>query len=121
MYHFKYHFTLVGIREEKALFLCLVTFSCYMAVDVIGSNASALQLVCAFCVCRETTKFQKEATAIESSLEEKRLRRHNMLLECKVQDLKIKLLSGSLDDISEVEVFKRFTEDRYHEAAILQS
>lgn len=121
MYHFKYHFTLVGIREEKALFLCLVTFSCYMAVDVIGSNASALQLVCAFCVCRETTKLQKEATAIESSLEEKRLRRHNMLLECKVQDLKIKLLSGSLDDISEVEVFKRFTEDRYHEAAILQS
>uniref|UniRef100_A0A8B9NHE0 Structural maintenance of chromosomes protein n=1 Tax=Accipiter nisus TaxID=211598 RepID=A0A8B9NHE0_9AVES len=61
---------------------------------------------------RETTKLQKEATAIETSLEEKRLRRHNMLLECKVQDLKIKLLSGSLDDISEVEVFKRFTEDR---------
>ncbi|XP_037245492.1 structural maintenance of chromosomes protein 1B isoform X1 [Falco rusticolus] len=53
---------------------------------------------------RETTKLQKEATAIETSLEEKRLRQHNMLLECKVQDLKIKLLSGSLDDISEVEL-----------------
>uniref|UniRef100_A0A8C0HEU7 Structural maintenance of chromosomes protein n=1 Tax=Buteo japonicus TaxID=224669 RepID=A0A8C0HEU7_9AVES len=53
---------------------------------------------------RETTKLQKEATAIETSLEEKRLRRHNMLLECKLQDLKIKLLSGSLDDISEVEL-----------------
>ncbi|XP_050767057.1 structural maintenance of chromosomes protein 1B [Gymnogyps californianus] len=53
---------------------------------------------------REATKLQKEATAIEASLEEKRLRRHNMLLECKVQDLKIKLLSGSLDDISEVEL-----------------
>ncbi|XP_074968670.1 structural maintenance of chromosomes protein 1B [Phalacrocorax aristotelis] len=53
---------------------------------------------------RETTKLQKEATAIETTLEEKRLRRHNMLLECKVQDLKIKLLSGSLDDISEVEL-----------------
>ncbi|KGL88936.1 Structural maintenance of chromosomes protein 1B, partial [Charadrius vociferus] len=53
---------------------------------------------------RETTKLQKEATAIETALEEKRLRRHNMLLECKVQDLKIKLLSGSLDDISEVEL-----------------
>ncbi|XP_075616403.1 structural maintenance of chromosomes protein 1B [Balearica regulorum gibbericeps] len=53
---------------------------------------------------REATKLQKEATAIETSLEEKRLRRHNMLLECKVQDLKIKLLSGSLDDISEVEL-----------------
>ncbi|XP_009951601.1 PREDICTED: structural maintenance of chromosomes protein 1B, partial [Leptosomus discolor] len=53
---------------------------------------------------REATKLQKEATAIETSLEEKRLRRHNLLLECKVQDLKIKLLSGSLDDISEVEL-----------------
>nr|XP_009937989.1 PREDICTED: structural maintenance of chromosomes protein 1B [Opisthocomus hoazin] len=46
---------------------------------------------------------KKEATAIETSLEEKRLRRHNMLLESKVQALKIKLVSGSLDDISEVE------------------
>ncbi|KAM6419703.1 structural maintenance of chromosomes protein 1B [Pluvialis apricaria] len=53
---------------------------------------------------RETTKLQKEATAIETALEEKRLRRHNILLECKVQDLKIKLLSGSLDDITEVEL-----------------
>ncbi|NXG71311.1 SMC1B protein, partial [Baryphthengus martii] len=53
---------------------------------------------------REAAKLQKEATAIETSLEEKRLRRHNMLLECKVQDLKLQLLSGSLDDISEVEL-----------------
>ncbi|XP_010179334.1 PREDICTED: structural maintenance of chromosomes protein 1B, partial [Mesitornis unicolor] len=53
---------------------------------------------------REATKLQKEATAIETTLEAKRLRRHNMLLECKVQDLKIKLLSGSLYDISEVEL-----------------
>ncbi|NWR72799.1 SMC1B protein, partial [Centropus unirufus] len=53
---------------------------------------------------REATKLQKEATAIETSLEEKRLRRHNMLLECKVQDLKVKFLSGSLDDISEIEL-----------------
>uniref|UniRef100_A0A8C4UQH5 Structural maintenance of chromosomes protein n=1 Tax=Falco tinnunculus TaxID=100819 RepID=A0A8C4UQH5_FALTI len=59
---------------------------------------------------RETTKLQKEATAIETSLEEKRLRQHNMLLECKVQDLKIKLLSGSLDDIK----------DGYHGGAIVQ-
>lgn len=59
------------------------------------------------------TKLQKEATAIESSLEEKRLRRHNLLLECKVEDLKLQLLSGSLDDISEVEVLPGFTEDRY--------
>uniref|UniRef100_A0A8C4J5E4 Structural maintenance of chromosomes protein n=1 Tax=Dromaius novaehollandiae TaxID=8790 RepID=A0A8C4J5E4_DRONO len=55
---------------------------------------------------REAGKLQKEATAIETSLEEKRLRRHNLLLECKVQDLKINLLFGSLDDISEAEVLK---------------
>ncbi|XP_025969786.1 structural maintenance of chromosomes protein 1B [Dromaius novaehollandiae] len=53
---------------------------------------------------REAGKLQKEATAIETSLEEKRLRRHNLLLECKVQDLKINLLFGSLDDISEAEL-----------------
>ncbi|XP_063998909.1 structural maintenance of chromosomes protein 1B [Pogoniulus pusillus] len=58
----------------------------------------------ALAVNREVTKLQKEATAIESSLEEKRLRRHNLLLECKVEDLKLQLLSGSLDDISEVEL-----------------
>ncbi|XP_064592736.1 structural maintenance of chromosomes protein 1B [Zonotrichia leucophrys gambelii] len=52
---------------------------------------------------REATKLQREATALETSLEEMRLRGHNLLLECKVQDLKIKLLAGSLDDISEVE------------------
>uniref|UniRef100_A0A8B9U866 Structural maintenance of chromosomes 1B n=1 Tax=Anas zonorhyncha TaxID=75864 RepID=A0A8B9U866_9AVES len=52
----------------------------------------------------ESAKLQKEAAAIETSLEDKRLRRHNMLLECKVQDLKINLLFGSLDDISEIEL-----------------
>ncbi|NXF09394.1 SMC1B protein, partial [Smithornis capensis] len=53
---------------------------------------------------REATKLQREAAALETSLEEKRLKRHNLLLECKVQDLKIKLLFGSLDDITETEL-----------------
>ncbi|KFW83839.1 Structural maintenance of chromosomes protein 1B, partial [Manacus vitellinus] len=53
---------------------------------------------------RKATKLQKEAAALETALEEKRLKRHNLLLECKVQDLKIKLLFGTLDDISEVEL-----------------
>ncbi|XP_061865568.1 structural maintenance of chromosomes protein 1B [Colius striatus] len=57
-----------------------------------------------FTVNREATKLQKEAAALETSLEDQRLKRHNMLLECKVQLLKIKLLSGSLDDISEIEL-----------------
>ncbi|NXM03195.1 SMC1B protein, partial [Tyrannus savana] len=53
---------------------------------------------------REATKLQREAAALETALEEKRLKRHNLLLECKVQDLKIKLLFGTLDDISEIEL-----------------
>ncbi|NWS98734.1 SMC1B protein, partial [Mionectes macconnelli] len=53
---------------------------------------------------REATKLQREAVALETALEEKRLKRHNLLLECKVQDLKIKLLFGTLDDISEIEL-----------------
>ncbi|KFQ41592.1 Structural maintenance of chromosomes protein 1B, partial [Nestor notabilis] len=68
---------------------------------------------------REATKLQREATAIETSLEEKRLRRHNMLLECKVQDLKIKLLSGLLDDISEVEL-RPETEDTQTTSSIYE-
>lgn len=87
-------------------------------LDVISSDVSILELFCAFCARREATKLQREATAVETSLEEMRLRRHNLLLECKVQDLKIKLLSGSLDDISEVEVPKVFTEDKYHGGAL---
>lgn len=87
-------------------------------MDVISSDVSTLELFCAFCACREATKLQREATALETSLEEMRLRGHNLLLECKVQDLKIKLLSGSLDDISEVEVLRVFTEDRYHGGAL---
>uniref|UniRef100_A0A8C8REB7 Structural maintenance of chromosomes protein n=1 Tax=Pelusios castaneus TaxID=367368 RepID=A0A8C8REB7_9SAUR len=51
---------------------------------------------------REMSKLQKEAIAIETSLEQKRLERHTMLLECKVQDLRISLLLGSLDEISEL-------------------
>ncbi|XP_047641952.1 structural maintenance of chromosomes protein 1B isoform X2 [Phacochoerus africanus] len=55
-------------------------------------------------VDREVGKLQKEALAIQTSLEQKRLERHNMLLDCKVQDIEIILLSGSLEDIIEVEL-----------------
>ncbi|XP_036905520.1 structural maintenance of chromosomes protein 1B [Sturnira hondurensis] len=55
-------------------------------------------------VDREVGKWQKEVVTIQSSLEQKRLEKHNMLLDCKVQDIEIILLSGSLDDIIEVEL-----------------
>ncbi|XP_078250289.1 structural maintenance of chromosomes protein 1B isoform X4 [Pogona vitticeps] len=53
---------------------------------------------------RELVTLQKEALAIETSLEQKKLERHNRLLDCKLQDLRINLLLGSLDDISEIEL-----------------
>ncbi|XP_042323439.1 structural maintenance of chromosomes protein 1B isoform X2 [Sceloporus undulatus] len=53
---------------------------------------------------RELATLQKEAIAIETSLEQKKLERHNRLLECKLQDLRINLLLGSFDDISEIEL-----------------
>lgn len=46
----------------------------------------------------------KEVVIVQSSLEQQRLEKHNMLLDCKVQDIEILLLLGSLDDIIEVEV-----------------
>nr|XP_019815728.1 PREDICTED: structural maintenance of chromosomes protein 1B isoform X1 [Bos indicus] len=53
---------------------------------------------------REVGKWQKEVVILQSSLEQNRLEKHNMLLDCKVQDIEIVLLLGSLDDIIEVEL-----------------
>ncbi|PNI48496.1 SMC1B isoform 2 [Pan troglodytes] len=55
-------------------------------------------------VDREVGKLQKEVVSIQTSLEQKRLEKHNLLLDCKVRDIEIILLSGSLDDIIEVEM-----------------
>lgn len=41
---------------------------------------------------------------MESALEQKRLARHNLLLDCKIQELPVILLSGDLMEISEVQV-----------------
>ncbi|KAK2121785.1 Structural maintenance of chromosomes protein 1B [Saguinus oedipus] len=55
-------------------------------------------------VDREVEKLQKEVVIIQTSLEQKRLEKHNLLLDCKVQDIEIVLLLGSLDDIIDVEM-----------------
>ncbi|XP_040847490.1 structural maintenance of chromosomes protein 1B isoform X2 [Ochotona curzoniae] len=55
-------------------------------------------------VDKEVGKLQKKAVIIQSSLEQKRLEKHNVLLDCKVQDIDIVLLLGSLDDIIDVEL-----------------
>eukprot|EP00069_Balaena_mysticetus_P003554 bmy_04240T0 len=65
-------------------------------------------------VDREVGKWQKEVVMLQTSLEQKRLEKHNMLLDCKVQDIEIILLSGSLDDIIEVEALQSDKEIEAH-------
>ncbi|NXJ58692.1 SMC1A protein, partial [Spizaetus tyrannus] len=52
---------------------------------------------------REMTHLQKEVTAIETKLEQKRSDRHNLLQACKMQDIKLPLSKGTMDDISQEE------------------
>lgn len=49
------------------------------------------------------THLQKEVTAIETKLEQKRSDRHNLLQACKMQDIKLPLSKGTMDDISQEE------------------
>ena len=63
--------------------------------------------MCSKCVLvysRELTQLQKEVTAIETKLEQKRSDRHNLLQACKMQDIRLPLRSGTMDDISQGEV-----------------
>ncbi|XP_042352388.1 structural maintenance of chromosomes protein 1B [Plectropomus leopardus] len=53
---------------------------------------------------KELVKLQREVMSAETAVEQKRLFRHNLLLACKIQSLPITLLSGSLREISEVEL-----------------
>ena len=55
---------------------------------------------------RELTQLQKEVTAIETKLEQKRSDRHNLLQACKMQDIRLPLRSGTMDDISQGEVHR---------------
>ncbi|KAK5863542.1 hypothetical protein PBY51_000566 [Eleginops maclovinus] len=52
---------------------------------------------------KELTQLQKEVTAIETKLEQKRSDRHNLLQACKMQDIRLPLRSGTMDDISQGE------------------
>uniref|UniRef100_A0A7N8XVH3 Structural maintenance of chromosomes protein n=1 Tax=Mastacembelus armatus TaxID=205130 RepID=A0A7N8XVH3_9TELE len=53
---------------------------------------------------KELVRLQRELIPTEAALEQKRLARHNLLLSCKIQGLPITLLSGSLNEISEVQL-----------------
>ncbi|KAF4094287.1 hypothetical protein AMELA_G00011810 [Ameiurus melas] len=53
---------------------------------------------------RELVKQQKEMISVETSLEHQRLCKHNLLLDCKIEGLPLTVLSGSLDDISDIQL-----------------
>ncbi|KAK0150277.1 Structural maintenance of chromosomes protein 1B [Merluccius polli] len=55
-------------------------------------------------VNRELVKQQRALVSVETSLEQRRLAKHNLLLDCKVQGLALTLLSGELNDISQVQM-----------------
>uniref|UniRef100_A0A674EXU4 Structural maintenance of chromosomes protein n=1 Tax=Salmo trutta TaxID=8032 RepID=A0A674EXU4_SALTR len=51
----------------------------------------------------QLVKLQREVISAETALEQLRIWKHNLLLGCKIQGLPITLLSGSLDEISELD------------------
>uniref|UniRef100_A0A5F8HER8 Structural maintenance of chromosomes protein n=1 Tax=Monodelphis domestica TaxID=13616 RepID=A0A5F8HER8_MONDO len=51
---------------------------------------------------REVGKMQKEMAAVQTALEQQRLEKHNILLSCKVQDIEVALVAGSLDETIQV-------------------
>ncbi|CAL8322239.1 unnamed protein product [Gadus morhua 'NCC'] len=53
---------------------------------------------------RKHTRQQRELVSIETLLEQHRIFKHNMLIDCKVQALPLILLSGDLGDISRVQL-----------------
>ncbi|KAM6151560.1 structural maintenance of chromosomes protein 1B-like [Rhynchocyon petersi] len=74
---------------------------------------------------RKVRKYQKELAKVQTSLEKKQLEKHNMLLDCKAQDIEITLLLGSLDDIIEIKSggeveSTQATTDLYEKAAAIQ-
>ncbi|KAM3857296.1 structural maintenance of chromosomes protein 1B-like [Diretmus argenteus] len=53
---------------------------------------------------RELVKLQRGVISVDTALEQKRLAKHNLLLACEIQGLSITLLSGSLPDISQLQL-----------------
>ncbi|XP_072519346.1 structural maintenance of chromosomes protein 1B [Salminus brasiliensis] len=52
----------------------------------------------------DLVKQQKELISAETALEQQRLCKHNLLLACKIEGLPLTLLSGTLDEISDIQL-----------------
>uniref|UniRef100_A0A3B4DNT4 Structural maintenance of chromosomes protein n=1 Tax=Pygocentrus nattereri TaxID=42514 RepID=A0A3B4DNT4_PYGNA len=66
---------------------------------------------------KELVKQQKELISAETALEQQRLHKHNLLLACKIESLPLTLLSGTLDEISDVQSQTTCTLDIYEREA----
>uniref|UniRef100_A0AAR2KB15 Structural maintenance of chromosomes protein n=1 Tax=Pygocentrus nattereri TaxID=42514 RepID=A0AAR2KB15_PYGNA len=69
---------------------------------------------------KELTQLQKEVTAIETKSEQKRSDRHNLLQACKMQDIKLPLRSGTMDDISQEEVHQKTSSSVLAKEALIE-
>ena len=59
-------------------------------------------------LCSFNAAIQKQITAGETKLEQKRADRHSLLKTCKMEDIKLPMKRGTMDDITEegeVEIF----------------
>uniref|UniRef100_A0A4W6FZ79 Structural maintenance of chromosomes 1B n=1 Tax=Lates calcarifer TaxID=8187 RepID=A0A4W6FZ79_LATCA len=89
----KYSKTELDILRKKSILRCQAEIS--RMESELANLDSQIQI--------ELVKLQREVMCAETALEHKRLARHNLLLACKIQSLPITLLSGSLNEISEVQ------------------
>uniref|UniRef100_A0A4W4H761 SMC hinge domain-containing protein n=1 Tax=Electrophorus electricus TaxID=8005 RepID=A0A4W4H761_ELEEL len=68
----------------------------------------------------ELVKVQKELISVEAALEHQRVCKHNLLLGCKIEGLPLTLLSGTLEDISDIQVHTD-NEHNYHSDTCIQT
>uniref|UniRef100_A0A8C4WXX4 SMC hinge domain-containing protein n=1 Tax=Eptatretus burgeri TaxID=7764 RepID=A0A8C4WXX4_EPTBU len=54
---------------------------------------------------RKSVQLQKELMVIESKLEQKRMDRHNLFQNCKMEEVRLPLKQGSMEQVSEAEIF----------------
>ncbi|XP_061679482.1 structural maintenance of chromosomes protein 1B isoform X2 [Syngnathoides biaculeatus] len=62
------------------------------------------KILCLQEINRDLVKRQRDVMNAESILEQKRLARHNLLLACKIEGLPIIMLSGDLNEISQIQM-----------------
>uniref|UniRef100_A0AAR2LBG2 SMC hinge domain-containing protein n=1 Tax=Pygocentrus nattereri TaxID=42514 RepID=A0AAR2LBG2_PYGNA len=73
--------------------------ACHAEISRLASELSNLESHIEI----ELVKQQKELISAETALEQQRLHKHNLLLACKIESLPLTLLSGTLDEISDLD------------------